>query len=110
MAGGFHPESGIFFTCSEDEAQAIVPENLSKEAVRDAYLFLADELFVDVALHERTSGMAALVAMGSSSWRQIETGFRGRKPTASLLAHLAALDALAANEIEWPKPRRTDRR
>ena len=62
VAGGYHAESGIFFTCSEDEARAIVPEDLSEAAVRDAYLFLADELFVDVALHERASGMAALFA------------------------------------------------
>ena len=62
VAGGYHAESGIFFTCSEDEARAIVPDDLSEAAVRNAYLFLAQELFVDVALHDRTSGMAALVA------------------------------------------------
>ena len=62
VAGGYHAESGIFFTCTEDEARAIVPDDLSEAAVRDAYLFLADELFVDVALHDRTQGMAALVA------------------------------------------------
>ena len=53
VAGGYHAESGIFFTCSEDEARAIVPDDLSEAAVRDAYLFLAQELFVDVALHDR---------------------------------------------------------
>ena len=63
VAGGYHAESGIFFTCSEDEARAIVPDDLSEAAVRDAYLFLAQELFVDVALHDRTEGMAALVAL-----------------------------------------------
>ena len=62
VAGGYHAESGIFFTCTEDEARAIVPDDLSEAAVRDAYLFLANELFVDVALHDRTQGMAALVA------------------------------------------------
>jgi hypothetical protein len=62
VAGGFHPESGIFFTCSEDEAQAILPADLTPAAVREAYLFLAQELFVDVALQDRTQGMAALVA------------------------------------------------
>ena len=62
VAGGYHADSGIFFTCSEDEARAIVPDDLSEAAVRNAYLFLAQELFVDVALHDRTSGMAALIA------------------------------------------------
>ena len=56
MAGGFHAESGIFFTCTEDEARAIVPDDLSEAAVRDAYLFLADELFVDVALQRPRPG------------------------------------------------------
>ena len=45
-----HAESGIYFTCTEDEARAVVPDDLSDAAVREAYLFLADELFVDVAL------------------------------------------------------------
>jgi hypothetical protein len=62
VAGGYHAESGIYFTCSEEEARAILPEDLSEDAVRDAYQFLADELFVDVALHDRHKGMAALVA------------------------------------------------
>ena len=35
---------------------------LSPAAVRKAYLFLADELFFDVAVADRTHGMAALVA------------------------------------------------
>lgn len=62
VAGGFHPESGIFFTCTEEEARTILPEDLSDEAVRDAYLYLAGELFVDVALSDRAKGMAALVS------------------------------------------------
>src|SRR6188472_1318649 len=60
VAGGFHAESGIYFTCTENEARAIVPDDLSDAAVRDAYLFLAKELFVDVALHDRDKGLAGL--------------------------------------------------
>ena len=62
IAGGYHADSGIYFTCSEEEARSIVPDDLSDAAVRDAYLFLAQELFVDVALQDRASGMAAAVA------------------------------------------------
>ena len=63
VAGGYHAESGIYFTCSEEEARAILPDDLSEDAVRSAYLFLANELFVDAALHNRHKGMAALVAL-----------------------------------------------
>ena len=63
VAGGYHAESGIYFTCSEEEARAILPDDLSEDAVRSAYLFLANELFVDAALHNRHRGMAALVAL-----------------------------------------------
>ena len=62
VAGGYHAESGIFFTCDEDEARAVVPDDISATAVCDAYLFLVGELFVDVALLDRDRGMAALTA------------------------------------------------
>ena len=46
--------------------------------------------------HRLTQSQAAkLVGIGPSTWRQIETGWTGRRPTASLLAHPAALDRLA---------------
>ena len=62
VAGGYHAESGIFFTCAEEEARTVVPDDLGETAVRDAYLFLAREMFADAALHEPRLGMAALVA------------------------------------------------
>jgi hypothetical protein len=63
VAGGYHADSGIYFTCAEEEARALVPDDLGGEAVRDAYLFLAEELFADVAFHDRLLGTAALVAL-----------------------------------------------
>jgi DNA-binding XRE family transcriptional regulator len=51
---------------------------------------------------------AATVGIGLSTWRQIERGFRGRKPPAWLLNHLAALDALARKGIDWPQPTRIE--
>ena len=47
---------------------------------------------------------AKAVGVGLSTWRQIERGFRGRAPPPSLLAHLAALNLLAANDLPWPTP------
>jgi len=47
--------------------------------------------------HLLTQEQAAdLVKIAPSTWRQIEREWRGRRPTASLLAHLATLDELAA--------------
>jgi DNA-binding XRE family transcriptional regulator len=53
---------------------------------------------------------AAVVGVGSSTWRQLEGGWRGRQPPRSLLLHLAALDELARREIDWPKGEETCRR
>jgi DNA-binding XRE family transcriptional regulator len=53
---------------------------------------------------------AAAVGIGSSTWRQLEGGWRGREPPRSLLLHLAALDALASSELDWPKGEDTWRR
>jgi transcriptional regulator with XRE-family HTH domain len=36
------------------------------------------------------------IGIGLSTWRQIESGFRGRRPPAWLLNHLAALDAIGS--------------
>ena len=72
------------------------------------------------ARHVLTQREAAeAVGVGLSTWRQIEEGFRGRRPPRALLAHLAALDLLAEIagtapwdrgkiEVAWPKPPRTD--
>ena len=63
VASGYHSESGIYFTCSEEEARALIPDDTDEEAVRKAYLFLAQELFADVSLADPPSGIAALTAL-----------------------------------------------
>ena len=49
---------------------------------------------------------ARAVGIGHSSWRQQETGFRGREPILSLILHLRALDTLAEQSIPWPDAER----
>jgi len=62
VGGGYHAPSGIYFTCTEAEARAVVPDDVSDEAVKAAYCFLAEELFADVAWQDGQTGLAALVA------------------------------------------------
>jgi DNA-binding XRE family transcriptional regulator len=47
---------------------------------------------------------AAAVGVGESTWRQLERVWQGREPPASLLLHLAALDELAREGLDWPRP------
>ena len=46
---------------------------------------------------------AAAVAVSLSTWCQLERGYRGRRPTASLLRLLEALDRLRRHGIPWPE-------
>jgi hypothetical protein len=62
VAGGYHAPSGIFFTCSAAEARMVVPDEVGEAAAKAACRFLAEELFIDAALQDRTGGMAALIA------------------------------------------------
>lgn len=63
VGSGYHAGCATFFTCSEAEAQAVLPGDLSDDAVRTAYHLLAGEMFADVALQDRAEGMAGLVAL-----------------------------------------------
>jgi DNA-binding XRE family transcriptional regulator len=45
---------------------------------------------------------AKAVAVSLSTWCQLERGYRGRRPSPSLLTLLEALDRLRLHGIPWP--------